>query len=91
MKNLAVFSIIMSLILSCSGGQPDLAVMKQRLEKRIAKAPEGAAVGLAFEDLATGETVLINERDQMHAASTMKVPVMIEVYRQAAEGPVNTT
>jgi beta-lactamase class A len=60
--------------------------MKQRLEMRIAAAPEGTIVGLAFEDLASGQTVLINETEQMHAASTMKVPVMIEVYKQVAEG-----
>ncbi|UCH10968.1 MAG: serine hydrolase [Fidelibacterota bacterium] len=74
------------LTLACSTSQPDLVVMKQRLEKRIAAAPEGARVGLAFEELSTGATVFINETEQMHAASTMKVPVMIEVYRQAAEG-----
>jgi beta-lactamase class A len=86
MRRVIILAILASLLLTCSTRQPDLVVMKQRLEKRIAAAPKEASVGLAFEDLTTGETVLINEREQMHAASTMKVPVMIEVYRQAAEG-----
>jgi beta-lactamase class A len=30
--------------------------------------------------------ILINEQEKYHAASTMKTPVMIEVFKQAAEG-----
>ena len=33
----------------------------------------------------TGEELLINARESFHAASTMKTPVMIEIFRQAAE------
>jgi beta-lactamase class A len=42
--------------------------------------------GLAMEDLSTGKRLLINEREMFHAASTMKTPVMIELYRQAEKG-----
>jgi beta-lactamase class A len=41
---------------------------------------------LAFKDLATGKELLINANEKFHAASTMKTPVMIEVYKQASEG-----
>lgn len=41
---------------------------------------------LAFKDLQTGEEILINEHKLFHAASTMKTPVMIEVFKQAKEG-----
>ena len=41
---------------------------------------------VAFKDLTSGEEVLINEHELFHAASTMKTPVMVEVYKQAAEG-----
>jgi beta-lactamase class A len=44
---------------------------------------------LAFKDLQTGEEILINEHKMFHAASTMKTPVMIEVYKQAAAGKFN--
>lgn len=46
----------------------------------------GAHIALAFKNIQTGETILINEKDNFHAASTMKVPVLIELYRQAAKG-----
>ena len=44
---------------------------------------------LAMEDLSTGKRLLINEREMFHAASTMKTPVMIELYRQAGKGRFN--
>ena len=43
-------------------------------------------VAVAFHDLATGKELLINPDVSFHAASTMKVPVMMEIYRQAAAG-----
>jgi beta-lactamase class A len=41
---------------------------------------------LAFKDLQTGEEILIDEHRLFHAASTMKTPVMIEVFKQAEAG-----
>ena len=41
---------------------------------------------VAFKDLETGKEFHLNDHVVFHAASTMKTPVMIEVYRQAAEG-----
>jgi beta-lactamase class A len=41
---------------------------------------------LAFKDLQTGEEILIDEHKLFHAASTMKTPVMIEVFKQAKAG-----
>ncbi len=46
---------------------------------------------MAFRNVQTGETLLINEHDQFHAASTMKTPVMIELYKQAAKGSIVLT
>ncbi len=45
-----------------------------------------AEIGVAFHDLETGKSFNFNERLMLHAASTMKVPVMIEVFRQAEAG-----
>jgi beta-lactamase class A len=41
---------------------------------------------LAFKDLTTGKELFIHEHESFHAASTMKVPVLIEIYHQAALG-----
>lgn len=42
-------------------------------------------VAVAFYDLAGRKTLFINPDVSFHAASTMKVPVMMEIYRQALE------
>jgi beta-lactamase class A len=59
-------------------------------QARTAIANELAGVegvfAVAFHDFETGEEILINEREEFHAASTMKTPVMIEVYKQANLG-----
>jgi beta-lactamase class A len=45
-----------------------------------------ADISVACRDLHTGSGFFFNEKTVMHAASTMKVPVMIEVFRQAEAG-----
>jgi beta-lactamase class A len=44
------------------------------------------SIGVAVYDLQTQKKILINADELMHPASTMKVPVMMEVFRQAHEG-----
>ena len=46
---------------------------------------------VAFKDLATAETMLLNEHALFHAASTMKTPVMIEVFKQVSAGKLSLT
>jgi beta-lactamase class A len=46
-------------------------------------------VALAFYDLSSPDSLFIEPDTVFHAASTMKVPVMIELYRQAAEGQLS--
>jgi beta-lactamase class A len=43
-------------------------------------------IGIAVYDLQTRKEILINADEMMHPASTMKVPIMMEVFRQAHEG-----
>lgn len=61
------------------------ARLEAALRERIARDPEGS-VGVVAIDLATGLRVDINAHERVHAASTMKVPILIELYRQAAGG-----
>ncbi|MFL5577737.1 MAG: serine hydrolase [Gemmatimonadaceae bacterium] len=60
--------------------------LRARIERRVAEVP-GAVVGVAYRDLAPGRDSLDVAADTtFHAASTMKVPVMIELVRQAESG-----
>jgi len=59
--------------------------LRQRIEARIAQVP-GAIVGVSLRDLKSGDSLDLNPDASFHAASTMKVPVMIELFRQAERG-----
>jgi beta-lactamase class A len=61
-----------------------LPALTTKITSRLEKQRGSFAV--AFRNLSTGEELLIHEHDLFHAASTMKVPVMIEVFRQVAAG-----
>jgi beta-lactamase class A len=60
-----------------------LTTAKSKIEELI-KSSGAEAVGVGFYDLASGRELLINADENFHAASTMKVPVMMELYRQSA-------
>src|ERR1700738_887047 len=57
----------------------------EQIQARISTEP-GAQVGLAYVDLACGDTLFLNADTSFHAASKMKVPVMIELFRRANTG-----
>src|SRR5690242_11256085 len=57
----------------------------QKIQDRIAQE-QGAEVGVAYIDLGSGDTLFLNADSSFHAASTMKVPVMIELFRRASAG-----
>lgn len=71
----------LSLSLCAFAQKPSLSSLKETIQSRL-KTVEGE-FGVAFKDLQTQETLFFNERENFHAASTMKTPVMIEVFKQA--------
>lgn len=62
----------------------DLGMLEAAIRDRIAAEP--GEYGIAVIDIETGRTGGVNERVVMHAASTMKVPVLMELYRRAGAG-----
>ena len=57
-----------------------MASLSEAVAERIARTP-GADVAVSFRDLATGNAFDLRPDVEFHAASTMKLPVMIEVLR----------
>src|SRR5215471_1776048 len=80
LTTLLTLLIFSSLIMA----QKDTAL--QNLKQRIADqlAGQKGKFAVAFKDISSRKELLINEKEVYHAASTMKTPVMIEVYRQAS-------
>lgn len=63
---------------------PSIASLDSRVRSLIAAS--GAEVAVAFRTLDGSAELLIDADKSFHAASTMKVPVMIELFRQADTG-----
>jgi beta-lactamase class A len=61
----------------------DMDELKQQIIE-IVNQQQGI-FAVACKDLTSGKLLLINEHELFHAASTMKVPVMIEVFKEAKE------
>jgi beta-lactamase class A len=63
---------------------PPLAQLRSQIARLASHVPGAAA--LEVLDLSTGYRVGYNARLSMPAASTIKIPVMVEVFRQLSEG-----
>ena len=90
MRRYALILGLSSTVLGCArsgapAGPAPWSALAESIEKRIAMVP-GAEVGVAFHDLATGDTLFIGADVRFHAASTMKVPVMIQLFRDVDAG-----
>ena len=79
--------VIVSLVVVAASGArgQDLAALRGRLTARIARTP-ARAVGVYYRSLARPESLLVDANLTLHAASTMKVPVMIQLFRDADAG-----
>lgn len=58
--------------------------LNANIEERIRK--NGAEVAIAFRTLDGQSAYSLREEESFHAASTMKIPVMIELFHQARQG-----
>lgn len=59
--------------------------LREAIAARVAATP-GATVAVSYRDIQSGESLDINADSVFHAASTMKIPVMIEVLRRSQLG-----
>jgi beta-lactamase class A len=66
-----------------------LAALQLELVTAAGHAP--GRVGIAVEDLATGMTSGVNASASLPAASTIKIPVMVEVFKQMEAGQLDLT
>jgi len=76
--------LLTSMMVSGSGPMDHL---NEKIRESLAGTQGTFAI--AFEDLSTGRQLFINERVMFHAASTMKTPVLIELFRQSERGKLN--
>lgn len=79
------FLLFFLMISSAVLPQQETQILQQKIDSIFAETQGDYA--LAYKDLSEGNgTILIDEHESFHAASTMKTPVMIEVFKQAEAG-----
>jgi len=79
---LLMLLVVLSPLRPATAGEPGDALEQARPEiERLISASGAEMVGVAVYDTQTRKTLLINERESMHAASTIKLPVMMEIFR----------
>lgn len=85
---LCKLTLVVSWLTSIAVAQSPFDALKAEVEKR-ATAAGAEKVGVALYDLETRQSFLLNEQESFHAASTMKLPVMMEVFRRAQAKKLN--
>jgi beta-lactamase class A len=87
----ALAALVAVAAVGCTGlavPHPDVpSSLASRLATRI-HAVQGAEVAVSYRDLATGDSLDLGADVEFHAASTMKIPVMLEVLRSVEAGRI---
>jgi beta-lactamase class A len=84
-----VFGICLSVCSFALAQDAKLIAAESSVQERIAKS--GADVAVFFKTLDGKAQWSVRAEDVFHAASTMKIPVMIELFHQVQEGKVKLT
>jgi beta-lactamase class A len=87
MKSILLLFPISLFLLACATGAPSASAPKGSLDSRLQPyfQHKGVTIGMAYRNLGTGATYYHEEDTAFHAASTMKVPVMMALF-QAIDG-----
>src|SRR5437879_13774671 len=78
-------SLLVLVLLPCSTAAQAPGPLRERVAARVAQAP-ATGVGLYYRSLTRPDSLLLGANLRFHAASTMKLPVMIQIFRDADAG-----
>jgi beta-lactamase class A len=78
---------------SAAGAQEKQKVLWQKLEANIRDIDQhlDGVMGVAIEDLTTGDQFFLHENEVFAQASSIKIAVLAELYRQAQQGKLKLT
>ena len=81
------YYLFLFLLFSCNA-EKDYDAFENKL-KNLLKSHKGT-FAIALKNMSDGKSILINENEVFHAASTMKTPVMIEFFKKINEGKISS-
>lgn len=84
MKTRIRLALALLLAVSIAAQGADVSTLKKQIEQVIPRAR--GEVGVAIKHVESGTEILVNADKKYPMASTYKVPILVELYYQAAEG-----
>lgn len=83
-----ILSLAVAAVLPAAAQSRFPALLDAKLQASVREVEAGldGVLGLALKDLKTGRTFLINEREVFPQASSIKIAVLFEMFKQAEEG-----
>lgn len=93
MMNIPIFIMVTIYAATAIAQNPGLTLLKKKTERRIQDWVDSsqAITGLAAVDLTSGETISFNENMVFTQASAIKIPILMEVYKQAHQQKFSLT
>jgi len=79
--------LVLSLVLAQAPPSPSASTLTARVQKLVAAS--GAEVAVVMKTVDGRDEIRIDADKVFHAASTMKIPIMIELFRQAEAGTLS--
>jgi len=79
--------LVLSLVLAQAPPSPSASTLTARVQKLVAAS--GAEVAVVMKTVDGRDEIRIDADKAFHAASTMKIPIMIELFRQAEAGTLS--
>ena len=79
--------LVLSLVLAQAPPSPSASTLTARVQKLVAAS--GAEVAVVMKTVDGRDEIRLDAHKVFHAASTMKIPIMIELFRQAEAGTLS--
>ncbi|HYN21578.1 MAG TPA: serine hydrolase, partial [Thermoanaerobaculia bacterium] len=79
MRRILLLAPLLFSVLGCASAY-SAGTLPGEIERIVARHGKRKLVAVAYQHLGTGATFSLNDRERFHAASTMKVPVMMAFF-----------
>ena len=85
--------LVMLCVIPASAQEENRQTLRRKLQREIERIAErhDGVLGVAIKDLATGDEILFQDKLTFPTGSSIKIPVLIELYRQAEAGKFKMT
>ncbi|MES1240620.1 MAG: serine hydrolase [Acidobacteriota bacterium] len=74
------------LLVSCASAPHPAGSLPGELERLVARQGKQRLIAVAYKNLGTGAVFSLHDRERFHAASTMKIPVMMALFDAVDRG-----